>query len=80
MLAIETICNELPESVAFQCCRILSKFAGRAYLVGGQVDDLSAEGRFGEIAEMTRDPLEFLKKIHRRKTSALIEASLHLGG
>lgn len=80
MLAIETICNELPESVAFQCCRILSKFAGRAYLVGGQVDDLSAEGRFGEIAEMTRDSLEFLKKIHRRKTSALIEASLHLGG
>lgn len=80
MLAIETICNELPEAVAFQCCRILSKFAGRAFLVGGQVDDLSAEGRFGEIAEMTRDPLEFLKKIHRRKTSALIEASLHLGG
>ena len=25
-------------------------------------------------------PLEFLKSIHRRKTSALIEASLQLGG
>jgi geranylgeranyl pyrophosphate synthase len=48
--------------------------------VGGQIDDLAAEGRFGEVAAMTENPMEFLKAIHRRKTSALIEASLQMGG
>lgn len=80
MLAIETLSDRLPAGPALKCCQILAKLAGRAHLVGGQVDDLSAEGRFGEISELTRDPLEFLQKIHRRKTSALIEASLQMGG
>lgn len=79
MLAMEVLSHNLPESAALKCCQILCKLAGRAHLVGGQVDDLSAEGRFGEIEALKRDPLAFLKKIHRRKTAALIEASLRLG-
>ena len=80
MLAIETLCRELLPAQALACCKILSAAAGRSNLVGGQADDLAAEGRFGVAAPQMGDPLEFLKSIHRRKTSALIEASLQLGG
>ncbi|MEZ6135163.1 MAG: polyprenyl synthetase family protein [Pirellulaceae bacterium] len=80
MLAIETLCNGLPNDTAVACCRLLSRAAGRQALVGGQADDLSAEGRFGPLPQQQSDPLEFLKSIHRRKTSALIEVSLQLGG
>jgi geranylgeranyl diphosphate synthase, type II len=80
MLAIEALSTGLPEASALKCCQILSRLAGREHLVGGQVDDLSAEGRFGPIPMMETNPLEFLKQIHRRKTSALIEASLQIGG
>ncbi len=80
MLAMEIICQDLPAAQALTCIRVLSQAAGRASLVGGQADDLAAEGRFGPVPELARDRLEFLKSIHRRKTSALIEASLQLGG
>lgn len=80
MLAIEVLTNDLPADVAVQCCQILAKFSGRANLVGGQVDDLTAEGRFGTILQVEERPMEYLKEIHRRKTSALIEASLQMGG
>lgn len=78
MLAIETMAAELSPSVAVDCCRILSHAAGRCALVGGQADDLAAEGRFGPVEPTA--PLEFLQNIHRRKTSALITASVELGG
>lgn len=80
MLAVQTICDNTPPQIAIGCCQILSAAAGRSKLVGGQIDDLAAEGRFGGVSELESRPLEFLKSIHRRKTSALIEASLHLGG
>ncbi|MCA9132103.1 MAG: polyprenyl synthetase family protein [Planctomycetales bacterium] len=80
MLAVETICRETAPEIAVRCCQILSRAAGRCRLVGGQADDLAAEGRFGPVAMQDLTPLEFLKSIHRRKTSALIEASLQLGG
>jgi geranylgeranyl diphosphate synthase, type II len=81
MLAIEVLSQDLPTPVAMDCCKILSRAAGRECLVGGQVDDLAAEGRFGSLPQATAaSTLEFLKSIHRRKTSALIEASLQLGG
>lgn len=81
MLAIEVICDAMETSKAVECCKILSRAAGRAHLVGGQADDLAAEGRFGEFD--IKEPaaaLEYLKSIHRRKTGALIIASLQLGG
>ncbi|MFN3191824.1 MAG: polyprenyl synthetase family protein [Aureliella sp.] len=77
MLAIETICGEMGE-VAATCCAVLAKASGRQFLVGGQADDLAAEGRFGDNPNEL--DLEFLKRIHRRKTGALIIASLELGG
>lgn len=52
--------------------RVLSKAAGSAQLIGGQMDDLLAEN----------DPEpgpELLASIHSRKTAALIVASLEMG-
>lgn len=80
MLAVQVICQELEAQPARESLRILSEAAGRGKLVGGQQDDLAAEGRFGPVDMAGLEPLEFLKSIHRRKTSALIEASLQLGG
>ncbi len=78
MLAIAVICRDLPAHQAASCCEILSDAAGRCRLVGGQADDLAAEGRYKDV--VTPQTVEFLKYIHRRKTGALIEASLQLGG
>jgi geranylgeranyl diphosphate synthase type II len=80
MLAMQTLTQEMPASAAVRCVQILAAAAGRGYLVGGQADDLAAEGRFGPLAYHGLTPVDFLKSIHRRKTSALIEASLQLGG
>lgn len=80
MLAVQTLCEGLDAQPARESLRILSAAAGRDKLVGGQADDLAAEGRFGPVDMGGLTPLEFLKRIHSRKTSALIEASLQLGG
>ncbi len=80
MLAIEVICKEMPPVQAANCCRILSMAAGRCQLVGGQADDLAAEGRFGGPGQFKMTEVDFLKNIHVRKTGSLIEASLQLGG
>lgn len=90
MLAIEVLCQQLPAELAIRCCQILSRAAGRCHLVGGQLDDLAAEGRFGDVFGRSGDfpraatdgqpGLEFLQHIHHRKTGALIEASLQMGG
>ena len=81
MLAMEVLSHQLPAGVALKCCQALSVAAGRSRLVGGQVDDLAAEGRWGEEARgaLALDPLAYLKSIHRRKTGALIVASLEIG-
>lgn len=78
MMAIEVICRDMPEELVGPCCKTLSVAAGRCWLVGGQADDLAAEGRFPDSPPPRT--VEFLKDIHRRKTGALIEASLRLGG
>ncbi|MEM7476982.1 MAG: polyprenyl synthetase family protein [Planctomycetota bacterium] len=78
MLAIEVLCNQLEPETAARCCQMLAKSAGSRYLVGGQADDLAAEGRFGQNPEL--GSAEFLKNIHLRKTGALIVVSLQLGG
>ncbi len=80
MLAMHVLSHELPAEAALRCVQILSDAAGRCRLVGGQADDLAAEGRFGAVDMSGLPPIEFLKSVHRRKTSALIEASLLMGG
>ena len=47
---------------------------GTLGMIGGQAADLEAERRWPENAA------EVLESIHRRKTGALLEASLRLGG
>ena len=80
MLAMQVLSQQLPPQVALASVSVLAEAAGCRQLVGGQADDLAAEGRFGPLELADTSPLEFLQSIHRRKTSALIEASLQLGG
>jgi geranylgeranyl diphosphate synthase type II len=61
-----------PPATAARCCAELAQAAGATALVGGQVDDLSAEFSAGNIEE--------LERIHRRKTGAMFLVSLRLGG
>lgn len=55
-----------------QALQVLSEAAGTAGLIGGQVVDIQSEGR-----RVTRKAVE---GIHRRKTGALITASVRIGG
>src|SRR5438105_654394 len=55
-----------------EATRVLARAAGGEELVGGQALDLAAEGRRVTGAQV--------RAIHRRKTAALIAASLTLGG
>ena len=61
-----------PADRAARCCAVLGHAAGATALVGGQADDLAGG--------VTGDDLPSLESIHRRKTGALITASLELGG
>jgi len=71
--AFEILAKELqPATVAAKCCASLASAAGQSQMVGGQSDDLACDPAFGT--------LEFLESIHRRKTGAMIVASLELGG
>ena len=61
-----------PPEVAARCCAVLAHAAGATALVGGQAADLAGEVPGGDVSG--------LESIHRRKTGALIVASLQLGG
>jgi geranylgeranyl pyrophosphate synthase len=61
----------IPEAEARELLRILARAAGGGGMVGGQALDLEGEGR-----SLGREELDGL---HRRKTGALLEASLELG-
>ena len=61
-----------PPAVAARCCAELAAAAGACNLVGGQEDDLKAQ--FSDLG------IEELERIHRRKTGAIMRASLRLGG
>lgn len=67
----------LSENYAAETCgplvRELAAAAGSRELIGGQMDDLLAEKR----SDISHADLE---SIHRRKTGAMIEASLAMGG
>ncbi len=62
--------------VAANCCLELARGAGAAGMVGGQVDDLAAEGKAGHAAPAR---LEDLESLHARKTGALFRAALRMG-
>jgi geranylgeranyl diphosphate synthase type II len=71
--AFEVVSGEVqPPDVAAACCLELARAAGASALVGGQVDDLQSPGWAGDLAQMVR--------IHRRKTGAMFQVSLCLGG
>ena len=79
-LAFETVLSGNTESsVAVQSCLILAKAAGAEGMVGGQSDDLLAE-KTGLLTQNTGAGVEMLHRIHARKTGAMIQASVVLGG
>ncbi len=71
--AFEIIATDVRPEVAAKCCAMLAEAAGASQLVGGQADDLAAE-------QQDSGSLDELEKIHRRKTGAMLEVSLQLGG
>jgi geranylgeranyl diphosphate synthase type II len=72
-LAFEVLARELkPAAAASACVLALAEAAGPAGMVGGQMADLLAEGRDDGTPEA-------LEAIHRRKTGALLRASLRMG-
>ena len=72
-LAFETVAAHVqPPEIAAACCAALATAAGATALVGGQADDLAGQFSAGGV--------ETLESIHRRKTGAMINVSLRLGG
>lgn len=71
VLTVEGVRAGLSPTVLVEMVMKLAHAAGSRALIGGQTGDLEAEGK--EIG------LEALRSIHRRKTGALITASLELG-
>jgi len=71
-LAFETLAScGAPDRGVRESVRLLARTAGSRFLVGGQVADIEGEG-----LEPTEERISF---IHRRKTAALIAASLEMG-
>ncbi len=71
--AFEVLARDVqPPQVAAACCAALGRAAGPSEMVGGQVDDIKAEFQGGDLA--------LLESIHRRKTGAMINVALRLGG
>jgi geranylgeranyl diphosphate synthase type II len=72
-LAFEVLARDIqPAQVAAACCRVLAEACGPNGLVGGQADDISSTPATGSR--------ELLEAIHNRKTGALFQAALRLGG
>jgi geranylgeranyl diphosphate synthase type II len=71
--AFEILASDVkPAERAAHCCAALGHAAGATALVGGQAADIAGG--------VTGDDVPSLEAIHRRKTGALITASLELGG
>ncbi len=72
-MAFEVLANQIePSKVTARACLMLAKAAGPGALVGGQADDLRAETEGGDET--------LLASIHSRKTGAIIQVSVELGG
>jgi geranylgeranyl diphosphate synthase type II len=77
-LAFQVLASEYPPRVAASACRELAIAAGPVGMVGGQVDDLSWEGRIDAGRNIDPD-IDHLERIHLRKTGALFGACLRIG-
>jgi geranylgeranyl diphosphate synthase type II len=78
-LAFETMLESgLPSDSVRESCLVLARAAGAQGMVGGQMDDLLAENR--DAQSMSHEEQgAWLRAIHRRKTGALIQASVVMG-
>jgi geranylgeranyl diphosphate synthase type II len=78
--AFEVLAQDIePPAVAAECCRTLAQAAGATRLVGGQADDLAGEQEDFDGSDDGRE-LSLLQSIHQRKTGAIFEAAVRLGG
>ena len=66
--------TELPPAVRAQAVSLVAASIGTEGMIGGQAADLEAENQWPE------DAIGTLETIHRRKTGALLTASIRLGG
>ncbi|HBK74080.1 MAG TPA: farnesyl-diphosphate synthase [Planctomycetaceae bacterium] len=80
-LAFQVLASGMPMDVVPEACRVLAQAAGVESLVGGQVDDLAAErGWVPDLSDQAPEQqVEWMERIHRRKTGRLFLASLDLG-
>ena len=74
--ALQTLAFEASAAINAEAVTILARASGSRGVVGGQQDDLDAEGQPIDQSPATRARLE---RIHRGKTAALIRASCELG-
>lgn len=69
--ALQALAFACAAEVSAEAVRVLARDTGSLGVVGGQQDDLDAEGKPVDAA--------LLERIHRRKTAALIRSSCELG-
>ena len=74
--ALQTLAFEACAAINAEAVTVLARASGSRGVVGGQQDDLDAEGQPIDQSPATRSRLE---RIHRGKTAALIRASCELG-
>ncbi len=74
--ALQTLAFEACAAINAEAVTVLARASGSRGVVGGQQDDLDAEGQPIDQSPATRARLE---RIHRGKTAALIRASCELG-
>ena len=74
--ALQTLAFEACAAINAEAVTVLARASGSRGVVGGQQDDLDAEGQPIVQSPATRARLE---RIHRGKTAALIRASCELG-
>ncbi len=74
--ALQTLAFEAVAAINADAVQVLARAAGSRGVVGGQQDDIDAEGQPLDTGAAGRALLE---RIHRAKTAALIRASCELG-
>jgi geranylgeranyl pyrophosphate synthase len=74
--ALQALAFEAAAALGGEAVRVLARAGGSRGVVGGQQDDLDAEGR---AVTGSADDRALLERIHRGKTAALIAASCELG-